>query len=62
MIESSQISLRQLLIVLPDDLIEFTCQDPDCNAAIEVRNLVYIKKGSHKELELVGLQGVPGKA
>jgi len=50
-IESGPISLRELFVVMPDDLIEFKLRDPDCNAAIEVRNLGYIKRGSPKELE-----------
>ncbi|MGO9123207.1 MAG: hypothetical protein ACLQPD_36995 [Desulfomonilaceae bacterium] len=50
-IESGQIPLRELFLVLPDDLIEFKLRDPDCNTAVEVRNLGYIKKGSPEELK-----------
>jgi len=51
LIESGPVRLRELFLVLPDDLIEFKLRDPDCNAAIEVRNLGYIKKGSPNELK-----------
>jgi hypothetical protein len=40
-----------LFLVLPDDLIELKLRDPDANAAIEVINLGYIKKGSVEELK-----------
>lgn len=50
-IESGASPLRELFLVLPDDLIEFKLKDPDVYAAVEVRNLGYIKKGSVKELK-----------
>lgn len=50
-IESGLAAFRELFLVLPDDLIEFKLQDPDLNAAIEVTNLGYIKKGSVDELK-----------
>ncbi len=50
-IESGQVPLRELFLVLPDDLIEFKLRDPDCNSAIEVKNLGYVKMGSVDELK-----------
>jgi hypothetical protein len=50
-IESGTMPLRELFLVLPDDLIELKLRDPDANAAIEITNLGYIKKGSVAELK-----------
>lgn len=50
-IESGPVTYRELFLVLPDDLIEFKLRDPDPNAAIEVVNLGYVKKGSVEELK-----------
>lgn len=50
-IESGPAAFRELFLVLPDDLIEFKLQDPDLNAAIEITNLGYIKKGTVDELK-----------
>ncbi|AFM28042.1 hypothetical protein [Desulfomonile tiedjei] len=50
-IESGPAAFRELFLVLPEDLIEFKLRDPDCNAAIEVTNLGYVKKGSVEELK-----------
>ena len=50
-IESGPTAFRELFLVLPDDLIEFKLRDPDCNAAIEITNLGYIKKGTVDELK-----------
>jgi hypothetical protein len=50
-IESVSTPVRELFLVLPEDLIEFKLRDPDPNAAIEVRNMGYLKKGSVEELK-----------
>ena len=50
-IESGVVRLRELFLVLPDDLIEFKLSDPDCNSVIEVTNLGYVKKGTVNELK-----------
>jgi len=50
-VEAGANTMRELFLVLPDDLIQFELRDPDCNAAIEVRNLGYIKKGTPDELK-----------
>jgi hypothetical protein len=50
-VESGPGAFRELFLVLPEDLIEFKLRDPDCNAAIEVTNLGYIKKGTIEELK-----------
>jgi len=50
-IESIVAPSRELFLVLPEDLIEFKLRDPDPNAAIEVVNLGYVKKGSIDELK-----------
>lgn len=50
-IESGLTEFRELFLVLPDDLIELKLRDPDMNAAIEVRNLGYLKKGNVEELK-----------
>lgn len=50
-IESGLTKARELFLVLPEDLIEFRLRDPDANAAVELTNLGYIKKGSVDELK-----------
>jgi hypothetical protein len=50
-IESGPTAFRELFLVLPDDLIEFKLRDPDLNAAVEITNLGYIKKGTVDELK-----------
>jgi hypothetical protein len=50
-IETGLVQLRELFLVLPDDLIELKLRDPDCNTAVEVRNVGYIKKGTIDELK-----------
>jgi hypothetical protein len=50
-IESGPTAFRELFLVLPDDLIELKLRDPDLNAAVEVTNLGYIKRGGIKELK-----------
>lgn len=50
-VESGPAAFRELFLVLPEDLIELKLRDPDPNAAIEVTNLGYIKKGSVEELK-----------
>ncbi len=50
-IESGPVQSRELFLVLPDDLIELKLRHPDMNAAIEVTNLGYVKKGSVEELK-----------
>ncbi len=50
-IESGVVPLRELFLVLPDDLIEFKLRDPDCNSIVEVTNLGYVKKGTVCELK-----------
>jgi hypothetical protein len=50
-IESGATPLRELFLVLPEDLIEFKLTDPDCNARIEIRKLGYIKTGNVRELQ-----------
>jgi hypothetical protein len=42
--------VRELFLVLPEDLIEFKLTDPDCYARIEIRNLGYMKTGNLHEL------------
>jgi hypothetical protein len=37
--------------VLPEDLIEFKLRDPDLNAAVQVTNLGYIRKGDVEDLK-----------
>jgi hypothetical protein len=51
LLESGPIQLRELFLVLPDDLIEFRLAEPDCHARIELRNLGYIKRGTIHELK-----------
>jgi hypothetical protein len=50
-IESGPTAYRELFLVLPGDLIEFQMRYPDCNTAIEIKSLGYIKKGSIEELK-----------
>lgn len=50
-IGSGPVDLRELFLVLPEDLIEFRLAGPDCNARVELRNLGYLKKGSVCELQ-----------
>jgi hypothetical protein len=50
-IESGPAAFRELFLVLPEDLIEIKLRDPDPNAAIEITNLGYIKKGTVDELK-----------
>lgn len=50
-IESAPTPIRELFLVLPEDLIELKLRDPDPNAAVEVVNLGYLKKGSIDELK-----------
>ena len=50
-IEAGPATVRELFLVLPEDLIELKLADPDPYAKIEVKNLGYIKKGSVAELQ-----------
>jgi hypothetical protein len=50
-IEAGPVPLRELFLVLPEDLIEFKLTDPDCRAKIEIRKLGYIKTGNLQELQ-----------
>jgi hypothetical protein len=50
-VESGPAAFRELFLVLPEDLIELKLRDLDPNAAIEITNLGYIKKGSIEELK-----------
>jgi len=50
-IEAGAVPIRELFLVLPEDLIEFKLTDPDCNTKIEIRKLGYIKTGSLCELQ-----------
>ncbi len=50
-IEAGPATVRELFLVLQDDLIELKLADPDPCARIEVKNLGYIKKGSVVELQ-----------
>jgi hypothetical protein len=50
-IEAGPTTVRELFLVLQEDLIELTLADPDPCARIEVKNLGYIKKGSVAELQ-----------
>jgi len=50
-IEAGAVPLRDLFLVLPDDLIEFKLTDPDCFARVEIKKLGYIKTGSFRELQ-----------
>ncbi|HTY24531.1 MAG TPA: hypothetical protein VMC85_15445 [Desulfomonilaceae bacterium] len=50
-IEAGAVPLRELFLVLPEDLIEFKVTDPDCFAKVEIRKLGYIKTGNLQELQ-----------
>ncbi len=50
-LESGLVPLRELFLVLPDDLIEFRLAEPDCLAKVELKNFGYVKKGSLCELQ-----------
>jgi hypothetical protein len=50
-IEAGSAPVRELFLVLPEDLIEFKLTDPDCHARIEIRKLGYIKTGNVRELQ-----------
>jgi hypothetical protein len=50
-IEAGPAPVRELFLVLPEDLIEFKLTDPDCYARIEIRKLGYIKTGNVCELQ-----------
>jgi hypothetical protein len=50
-IEAGPVPVRELFLVLPEDLIEFKLTDPDCHARIEIRKLGYIKTGNMLELQ-----------
>ena len=50
-IEAGPAPVRELFLVLPEDLIEFKLTDPDCHARIEIRRLGYIKTGNVRELQ-----------
>lgn len=50
-IESGPAAFRELFLVLPEDLIEFKLRDSDANAAIEITNLGYIKRGTVEDLK-----------
>ena len=50
-IEAGAVPLRELFLVLPEDLIEFKLTDPDCNTKVEIRKLGYIKTGNLQELQ-----------
>jgi len=74
-IEAGPAPIRELFLVLPDDLIELKLTDPDCYAEVQIRSLGYIKTGNVRELqqwlaynsymekvELNGNKAVPGTA
>ena len=50
-VQSGPVEIRELFLVLPDDLIEFRLQDPDKYARVELRNVGYIKRGNLCELK-----------
>lgn len=50
-IQSSPVQLREVFLVMPDDLIEFRLRDCDQYARVELRNLGYIKRGDLCELK-----------
>lgn len=50
-IEAGAAPIRELFLVLPDDLIELKLTDPDCYAKVEIRNLGYIKTGNVRGLQ-----------
>jgi hypothetical protein len=50
-IEAGGAPVRELFLVLPEDLIEFKLNDADCCAKIEIKKLGYIKTGNLCELQ-----------
>ncbi len=50
-VQSGPVRLRELFLVLPGDLIEFTLEGQDCFAGIEVQNLGYLRKGNLCDLQ-----------
>jgi hypothetical protein len=50
-IEAGPAPVRELFLVLPEDLIEFKLTDPDCFARVEIKKLGYIKTGNVLELQ-----------
>lgn len=50
-IEAGPVPVRELFLVLPEDLIEFKLTDPYCHARVEIRKLGYIKTGNMIELQ-----------
>lgn len=48
---SGPVQLRELFLVMPDDLIEFRLRDCDKFARVELRNLGYVKRGDPCELK-----------
>jgi hypothetical protein len=50
-IEAGAVPVRELFLVLPEDLIEFKLTDPDCHAKVEIRKLGYIKTGNLREVQ-----------
>lgn len=50
-IQSGPVELREMFLVLPDDLIELRLRDPDKFARVEIRNLGYVKRGDICELQ-----------
>ncbi|AFM26011.1 hypothetical protein [Desulfomonile tiedjei] len=50
-IETGAAPIRELFLVLPEDLIEFRLNDPDCYARVEIKKLGYIKTGNLCELQ-----------
>ncbi len=51
MIEAGAVPVRELFLVLPEDVIEFKLSDQDCYAKVEIRKLGYIKTGNLQELQ-----------
>ncbi len=50
-VQSGPVELREMFLVLPDDLIEFRLKDCDKYARVELRNLGYVKRGDLCELK-----------
>jgi hypothetical protein len=50
-IQSGPVRLREVFLVLQDDLIEFRLRDPDKYARVELWNLGYIKRGDPCDLK-----------
>jgi len=50
-IEAGAAPVRELFLVLPDDLVELKLTDPDRYAKVEIRSLGYIKTGNVRELQ-----------